>query len=153
MSSVLSSEELSRITLHGAGGRQREQTIFHDSADPRPNDCRCFYINLPVGAVTLVAITFLLKASPPLGADLNDRSVKSLLRQTLRLDWIGGVLILGAVTCLVLGLQWGGNTKPWDDAAVIVTLVLSVVIAIVLIFWQRYLGDRAMVPPAIFKSL
>lgn len=112
----------------------------------------CFYINLPVGGVALVAITFLLKASPPLGSEGKDQSWKGRLRQTLRLDWIGATLVLGAVTCLVLGLQWGGNTKPWSSAAVIVTLVLSVVVAVALGFWQRQLQDRAMVPPAVFKS-
>lgn len=112
----------------------------------------CFYINLPVGGVALIAITFLLKASPPLGSEGKDRSWRGLISQTLRMDWIGAVLVLGSVTCLVLGLQWGGNTKPWNSAAVIVTLVLSVVIAAALVMWQRYLQDRAMVPPAIFKS-
>ncbi|KAJ7646418.1 major facilitator superfamily domain-containing protein [Mycena polygramma] len=29
----------------------------------------CFFINLPVGGVSLTAVTFLLKASPPLGSD------------------------------------------------------------------------------------
>ncbi|KAJ6629312.1 ABC transporter [Mycena sp. CBHHK59/15] len=113
----------------------------------------CFYINLPIGGVTLVAITFLLKAEPPLGSDGYDRSFKSLLRQTAGLDWIGAALSLGAVTSLVLGLQWGGNTKPWGSADVIVCLVLAPVLAIVLVLWERFLGDRAMVPLTIFKSM
>ncbi|GAA5992548.1 hypothetical protein JCM11641_004543, partial [Rhodosporidiobolus odoratus] len=54
----------------------------------------CFYLNLPVGAVTFIAVSFLLKASPPLGADPNDRSYRSIARQTLRMDWVGGVLVL-----------------------------------------------------------
>ncbi|GAA6004221.1 hypothetical protein JCM10207_002489 [Rhodosporidiobolus poonsookiae] len=112
----------------------------------------CFYINLPVGGVTLVACTFLLKASPPLGADPNDRSVRSIIRQTIRMDWIGGILVLGAVTCLVLALQWGGNQKPWNDGAVIACFVVAGVAFIALVFWERYLGDRAMVPVKIFKS-
>jgi hypothetical protein len=35
------------------------------------------------------------------------------------LDWISAVLTLGFVTCLGVGLQWGGITKPWNDAGVI----------------------------------
>ena len=68
------------------------------------------------------------------------------------MDWVGGGLVLASVTCLVLGLQWGGNTKPWDDAAVIVTLVLAPVIALAFVGWERWLGDKAMVPAAIFKN-
>ncbi|GAA5877202.1 hypothetical protein JCM8547_006297 [Rhodosporidiobolus lusitaniae] len=112
----------------------------------------CFYINLPVGGVTLVACTLLLKASPPLGADPNDRSMRSIIRQTLRMDWIGGTLVLGAVTALVLALQWGGNQKPWNDGSVIACFVVAGVVAIILVFWERYLGDRAMVPVKIFKK-
>ncbi|GAA5877482.1 hypothetical protein JCM8547_001086 [Rhodosporidiobolus lusitaniae] len=112
----------------------------------------CFYINLPVGGVTIVACIFLLKASPPLGADPNDRSMRSIIRQTLRMDWIGGTLILGAVTALLLALQWGGNQKPWDDGSVIACFVVAGVVAIILVFWERYLGDRAMVPVKIFAK-
>lgn len=68
------------------------------------------------------------------------------------MDWLGATLVLGSVTCLILGLQWGGNTKPWKSAAVIVTLILAAVLAVALFFWQRFLGDKAMVPPALFKS-
>jgi hypothetical protein len=42
------------------------------------------------------------------------------LRQAARLDFVGATLVAGAVTCLVLALQWGGNTKPWNDKSVII---------------------------------
>lgn len=38
----------------------------------------------------------------------------------MHLDFIGATLVAGLVTCLVLALQWGGNTKPWGDTAVII---------------------------------
>ncbi|KAK4051704.1 hypothetical protein OIO90_004654 [Microbotryomycetes sp. JL221] len=112
----------------------------------------CFYINLPVGGVTLAVIFFTLKATPPLGADLTKRSPKDLFHQCLQIDWIGSFLILAAVTCLVLALQWGGNTKPWKSAAVLVPLILSIITGFVLIGWQKYLGDKAMVPPKVIKN-
>ena len=80
----------------------------------------CFFINLPIGGVSLLAVTLLLKSSPPLGADPTQRSPRELLRQALWLDFVGATLVAGAVTCLVLALQWGGNTKPWNDRAVII---------------------------------
>ena len=97
---------------------------------------------MPVGAVTIVAVTFLLKSAPPLGSDPNQRDLGSRLKQTARMDWVGGTLVLGAVTCLVLGLQWGGNTKPWSDGAVIATLVLGPVLFLITIAWERYLDER-----------
>ncbi|KAJ7137537.1 ABC transporter [Mycena crocata] len=112
----------------------------------------CFFINLPIGGVSMIAVIFLLKAAPPLGADLTKRSLKDILKQALRLDFLGATLMAGAVTCLVLALQWGGNTKPWDDKAVIMSFVFSGVLAVAWIGWELYIGDRAMTPMKIFKS-
>lgn len=111
----------------------------------------CFYINLPIGGVSIVVITLLVDAPPPLGSEGYDRSSKTMLRRTAALDWIGAALNLGAVTSLVLGLQWGGNEKAWNGADVIVCLVLAPVLTAAFIFWERYMGDQAMVPLAIFK--
>ncbi|KAJ3709983.1 major facilitator superfamily domain-containing protein [Lentinula raphanica] len=112
----------------------------------------CFFINLPVGGVSLTAVTFLLKASPPLGSDPSKRSYRDIFHQILKLDYVGATLVAGAVTCLVLALQWGGNTKPWGDKAVIISFVFAGVCTIAFIFWEIYRGDIAMVPTQIFKS-
>ncbi|GAA5961653.1 hypothetical protein JCM3765_000464 [Sporobolomyces pararoseus] len=111
-----------------------------------------FYINIPIGAVSFAVVFLLLKAAPPMGSDPTKRTTRDLLSQTLHMDWVGGVLSLGSVTALVLALQWGGNQKPWNDGAVIACLVVAGVGFIVFGFWQRYLGDRALVPPRIFKD-
>ncbi|KAK7039735.1 major facilitator transporter-like protein [Favolaschia claudopus] len=107
----------------------------------------CFFINLPLGGVSITG------ASPPLGADPNKRSWADVLEQTRRMDFVGAILSAGAVTCLILALQWGGNTKPWDDKAVIITFVFAGVLTAVYITWERYMGERAMIPTAIFKTL
>lgn len=78
------------------------------------------------GGVSIVAITLLVDAPPPLGSEGYDRSSKTMLRRTAALDWIGAALNLGAVTSLVLGLQWGGNEKAWNSADVIVVCIPSV---------------------------
>ncbi|KAF7303418.1 Major facilitator transporter-like protein [Mycena indigotica] len=112
----------------------------------------CFFINLPLGGVSMLGVALLLKAAPPLGADPNKQSWAELWAQTLRLDYIGATLVAASITCLVLALQWGGNTKPWSAPAVIVCFVLFAVFAVITIVWEIRLGERAMVPTAIFKS-
>ncbi|KAF7314900.1 Major facilitator transporter-like protein [Mycena indigotica] len=113
----------------------------------------CFYINLPFGGVSATVVAFLLKASPPLGSDGTRRTWAHLRRQVSHLDYIGATLVAAFVTCLVLALQWGGNTKPWSDKAVIICFVLSGVFAAATIAWEIWIGEeRAMVPTTVFKS-
>lgn len=68
------------------------------------------------------------------------------------MDWVGAALVLAAVTCLVLALNWGGNTKPWGSAAVIVTLILGPILGIVTVLWERHIDQRAMVPVIMFQG-
>ncbi|KAJ7136671.1 major facilitator superfamily domain-containing protein [Mycena epipterygia] len=113
----------------------------------------CFFINLPIGGLSMAAVLFLLKASPPLGSDPNKlRSWRDTLRQVGQLDFVGLTLVAGAVTSVVLSLQWGGNTKAWNDKAVIICFVFSGVLSIAFISWEVFRGERAMVPTTIFKS-
>ncbi|KAJ7082359.1 ABC transporter [Mycena belliarum] len=113
----------------------------------------CFFINLPVGGVSVAAVTFLLKAAPPLGSDPTKRSTADIFQQTLRLDFVGATLVAGAITSLSLSLQWGGNTKAWNDTAVIVCFVMAGVLGAMFCVWEKLIGDRAMVPTTIFKSI
>jgi hypothetical protein len=80
----------------------------------------CFYLNIPVGGLSMAIISVLLKPVLPLGADPTKRSWADLLHQVRNIDWVAAVLAAGSVTSLGLALQWGGNTKPWDDKAVII---------------------------------
>ncbi|KAJ7234023.1 major facilitator superfamily domain-containing protein [Mycena haematopus] len=112
----------------------------------------CFYLNIPVGGVSMVVIALLLKPVIPLGADPAKRSRKDLWDQVCKIDFVGTVLVVASVTCLGLALQWGGNTKSWNDKAVIITFVFAGLLAIVLFFWERHVGDSAMTPLVIFKS-
>ena len=63
----------------------------------------CFYINLPLGAVAMVLIFFLLR--------IPDREETHVpLREKLRqLNALGLVALLPGVVCLCLALQWGGT--------------------------------------------
>ncbi|KAK6996675.1 major facilitator superfamily domain-containing protein [Favolaschia claudopus] len=111
-----------------------------------------FYINLPIGGVSLAVVLLTLPARPPLGSDPTQRAAKALLKQVLHMDLVGAVLVSAAVTCLVLALQWGGNSKSWNDGAVIASFVVSGITAIVFFVWEKHLGDEALAPLAIFKS-
>lgn len=64
----------------------------------------CFYINLPLGAVAMLVVLFLLKIPD---RDTTKLPNKSKLAQ---LDFYGTALIVPGCICLILALQWGGLT-------------------------------------------
>jgi MFS family permease len=76
----------------------------------------CFYINLPFGGIAFVAVMFLVKNSKPKGIKPGD--TRNGLFRMLDIDWLGTLLVLGAVTCLTLATVWG-PTQGWGSAQVI----------------------------------
>ncbi|KAG0644936.1 Efflux pump [Hyphodiscus hymeniophilus] len=104
----------------------------------------CFYINLPLGAITTVLVVFFLKLEPrPKAAKV------SWMISVKRLDPLGNLLFLPSIICLLLALQWGGVTYAWSDGRII---GLFIVFGITLIAWgflEVKLGDDATVPSRI----
>ena len=102
----------------------------------------CFYINLPLGAVTLVAVALLVKLPSP--------SQPSSFREHLRhLDLAGTAIFIPGVTSLLLALQWGGTTYDWSNWRIVLLFCVFGVASIVWAVLQRRLGDRATLPPRI----
>jgi len=107
----------------------------------------CFYINLPLGAFTLIFIILFYK--PTLRAQKVETSWKGKLEQ---IDLFGTLIFLPAVVCLLLALQWGGSTYAWGSARIIVLLVLTVVLGAIFVAIQFWKKDNATVPPRIIKQ-
>ncbi|KAH8203347.1 hypothetical protein TruAng_002442 [Truncatella angustata] len=85
--------------------------------------------------------------------NLQRESTKMPLREKLStLDPIGSCILIGAITCLILGLQWGGITLPWSDSKVwgcLVGFALSMAVFIVL---QIHRKERALIPMRILTQ-
>jgi EmrB/QacA subfamily drug resistance transporter len=58
-----------------------------------------FFINVPVAALALAGVLTQLKLPVP--------------RREHRIDYVGAVLLTGAITCLLLVSAWGGNRYAW----------------------------------------
>ncbi|KAH1412776.1 hypothetical protein KXW42_005777 [Aspergillus fumigatus] len=107
----------------------------------------CFYINLPIGGVSLAVILFVLRLP-----DKNDFSGSPILERIQQLDLIGAGLLIPAIICLLLALQWGGNKYPWNNSRIIGLFVGFGVMAILFAFSQVKLADKATLPPRMFKN-
>lgn len=92
----------------------------------------CFWINLPLGAITLVVVGFLFenpRVTPNLALPLKAKLEK--------LDLLGTAIFVSSITALLLALQWGGSKYGWTNARIIVLLALFA--ALVGIFgWLQY---------------
>ncbi|MGZ4112614.1 MAG: MDR family MFS transporter [Tumebacillaceae bacterium] len=64
-----------------------------------------FYINLPLGIIALLFVVSSYK--------------ESLQHRKQKIDWIGAITLVGAVVCLMFGLELGGNSYAWDSAQIL----------------------------------
>lgn len=67
-----------------------------------------------------------------------------------RVDWLGMVLLTGAVFLFTYGLV-EGNRKGWDDAGVLFFLELSILLGIAFVFSQRFVKSP-MITPALARN-
>lgn len=74
----------------------------------------CFYINLPIGGLAAGIILLFYRAPPPL--PFLDTPLKE---KFLQMDLPGTLLLVSAMVCYVLALQWGGVSLAWSDSKVI----------------------------------
>lgn len=63
----------------------------------------CFYINLPLGAV-IILFMFLFFQAP----NRSDETTNTLSKKLQHLNLDGLLILLAAIVCLCLALQWGG---------------------------------------------
>lgn len=100
----------------------------------------CFYINLPIGGFTFVAILFFLHLHSPPGEKL------TIIGQTKQLDPLGLMFLVPSMVCLILALQWGGTTDPWSAPRIIGLLVTFAILLIAFIIVEILMPDTAMAP-------
>ncbi|KAK3687533.1 putative aflatoxin efflux pump [Podospora appendiculata] len=107
----------------------------------------CFYINLPIGAVSLVFMIFFW--NPP---EEDARPAVSFMGHVKRLDPIGMLFFLPGVVCLLLALQWGGSTYAWNEWRTILLLAIFGAATMAFIATQILRPDTAMVPPKVITQ-
>lgn len=107
----------------------------------------CFYINLPIGGLSIAVILFILRLPSK-----NQYSGTSILARIRQLDLIGASLLIPAIICLLLALQWGGNKYPWNNSRIIGLFVGFGLMIVLFVISQLYIGDKATLPPHIMKK-
>lgn len=103
-------------------------------------------INLPFGGAAMVAVFFFFK-NPD-----RDFTHISFRQKAREMDPEGASLLICAVVCLLLALQWGGIEKEWRDSTVWGCLLGFVLIISLFIFLELRKGVHATIPTHILKQ-
>jgi hypothetical protein len=82
----------------------------------------------------------------------SDTTGQSLLERIKKLDLLGASILVPAVVCLLLALQWGGATYPWRSAHIIGLFVGFAGLITIFIYTQYRLGDAATLPFRILSQ-
>ena len=107
----------------------------------------CFYINLPLGAVTVVVIGIWFH-SPKRALEKH----VPWIQRAKQLDLIGTSIFIVTIVACLLALQWGGSKYPWSSWRIILCLTMFSVLTLVFIFIQWREGDNATIPFRIIKQ-
>jgi len=109
-------------------------------------------INLPFGGIALGMIFLAQPMSPPMGRAASYKGFnRDMILQVAKCDWMGAAISMAWACCIILFMQWGGVTKPWNNGSVIATAVLSFVLIPVFLAWEWWLGEHAMFKMRLLK--
>ncbi|PMD20653.1 putative aflatoxin efflux pump [Hyaloscypha hepaticicola] len=100
----------------------------------------CFYINLPIGAFSILAMLLLLHIPSPKHEKL------SAMAQIKNLDPLGIFFFVPSSVCLILALQWGGTTSPWSAPKIIGLIVAFAILFAIFITVEALMTETAMAP-------
>ncbi|MGW0082084.1 MDR family MFS transporter [Streptomyces sp. NPDC003393] len=96
-----------------------------------------FYINLPLGAVALVAVSAVLHLPKK--------------RAQARVDYLGAGLLTLGISSIVLVTTWGGTEYAWTSARIMELIAIGVAALVGFVFWQTRAAEP-IVPLHIFRS-
>ena len=82
-----------------------------------------FYVNLPVGAAALAVIAAAFHAP--------------VEHRRHRIDYLGAVLLAGALSCTVLFTSLGGTTYGWSSAPIVGLIVAALVLTLAFVLVER----------------
>ncbi|KAJ8097654.1 major facilitator superfamily domain-containing protein [Lipomyces tetrasporus] len=102
----------------------------------------CFYINLPFGAMTILAVLVFFNPPPSRG---------SLKEKVKMIDYLGTFLLTSGLVLILLGLTFGGDQYAWNSAAVILCFVLGGVIITLFSIYNFRFSSKPLIPWAVVR--
>ncbi|KAJ3332728.1 hypothetical protein HDU76_013275 [Blyttiomyces sp. JEL0837] len=104
-----------------------------------------FYINLPLGVITILTVTFLLR--------IKTKETTNVWSALSKIDWIGTFLLVAAVVCLLIPIQGGGSTYQWNSPVVISLFIVGGILLAAFIYVENFIASRPVIPFSMFKNV
>ncbi|KAL8728429.1 MAG: hypothetical protein Q9166_005391 [cf. Caloplaca sp. 2 TL-2023] len=82
-----------------------------------------FYLNLCVGGIFAPVYVFLLPGFDPRGFD--PRGPQKLAERFKEFDYIGAVLSIATLVCIIMATNFGGTLYAWENGRIIALFVLA----------------------------
>src|SRR5439155_5426490 len=86
-----------------------------------------FYVNLPLGLLSLFMIIF--------------KMPKMSHKAKGRVDVLGAILIIAAIVPLLLALTWGGVKHPWSSPLILSLFAASAAALVAYVVGERFASD------------
>jgi len=96
-----------------------------------------FYINLPLGILSLVFVSIAYKESP--------------IHKKQQIDWWGAITLIGSVICLMFALELGGQKYDWDSS-IILSLFAGFAVLLLLFLYAEKKAKDPIISFAMFKN-
>jgi EmrB/QacA subfamily drug resistance transporter len=94
-----------------------------------------FFINLPLGIMALIVTSAVLQLP--------------FKRLEHKIDYVGSLLMVSGVSCLLLMTTWGGTEYPWASPRIIGLGAVGTVL-VALFAMQELRADEPLLPPRLF---
>lgn len=97
-----------------------------------------FWINVPLGALSLLALVVWLK-------------IPRYAQSDVKIDYLGTALMMMWVSALVLFTAWGGNEYAWDSWQILSLIGATVVLMVAFFVVEKY-ASTPLMPLHLFKN-
>ncbi|KAK8023800.1 MFS toxin efflux pump [Apiospora rasikravindrae] len=135
-------DDLCELAMVVSGFRIAPEKTVHSLQTPlwEPS----FWLNLPIGAFTIVIIMLLFKN--PENQTIAKCSTVTKLRQ---LNIPNLFIFTASVVCLLMALEWGGTTYSWSSGRIIALLVVSGALFAGFVGLEAAQKDLATIPTSV----
>ena len=97
-----------------------------------------FFINIPIGIVSLATTSYALK-------------IKTV-RRSHRIDYLGAALVVGSASSILLYTSWAGSAYGWGSAQALALLALGLALAVAFVLVERRAAEP-IIPMRLFGNL